>query len=90
MSGKNDVVAEQLGQIRNDLRDLWVTLRTDPKERARKERAWMILSGALAAATTMAARQLATKLWIRLTGELPPPVEGAAEEATKLRQGMKR
>jgi hypothetical protein len=88
MPGKNDIVTEQLAQIRNDLRDLWVSLTTDPKERARKERAWMLLSGALTAATTMAARQLATKLWMRLTGELPPPVEDAAHEAAKLRQGI--
>jgi hypothetical protein len=86
MPSKNDVVAEQLAEIRQDLRDLWTALRTDPKVQKRKERGWALLVGALGAATTIAARQLATKLWTRLTGEPPPPAQKAREDAAKVRE----
>lgn len=86
MPTKNEVVAEQLAEIRQDLRNLWTALRHDPKKQARKERAWSLLSGALAAATTIAARQIATKLWTRLTGEPPPAAQKAREDAAKVRQ----
>jgi hypothetical protein len=83
---KNEVVAEQLAELRQDLRDLWVALRHDPKKQARKERMWSLLNGALAAAMTMAARQLASKLWTRLTAEPPPPARAAQQEAAKVRE----
>jgi hypothetical protein len=86
MPSKNDVVAEQLAEIRQDLRDLWTALSTDPKKQKRKEQAWSLLTGALAAGTTIAARQAATKLWTRLTGEPPPPAQKAREDAAKVRQ----
>ena len=86
MAGKNEIVSEQLGQLRHDLRDLWVLLRTDPKEQARKARMWKLLSGALTAGSALAAKQLATKLWTRLTGELPPPLLDAEKEAARLRR----
>jgi hypothetical protein len=89
MPTKNDVVAEQLAAIRQDLRDLWTALRTDPKKQKRKEQAWSILTGALAAATTVVARQTATKLWTRLTGEPPPPAQKAREQAAKVREETK-
>ena len=88
MPTKNEIVSEQLAEIRQDLRDLWTALRHDPKKQARKERAWSLLSGALMAATTMAARQLTTKIWTRLTGEVPPPVQDAEKEGAKLRKEM--
>jgi hypothetical protein len=88
MIGNNKIVAEQVAKVRRDLRDLWTALRHDPKKQARKERAWSLLSGALMAATTMAARQAATKIWTRLTGEVPPPVHEAEKEAAKLRKEM--
>ena len=53
---------------------------------AKNERMWMLLSGALTAASALAARQLATKLWTRLTGELPPPLLDAEKEAAKVRR----
>jgi hypothetical protein len=84
MPSKNDVVAEQLAELRQDLRDLWTALRADPKKQARKERAWLILAGALGAASTMAARQVATKVWTRVTGEPPPPALAAQERAEKI------
>jgi hypothetical protein len=83
---KNDVVSEQLAEIRQDLRDLWLALRADPKEQARKERMWSILAGALGAAATIGARMLATKIWVRVTGEPPPHAEKAQEEAHEVRQ----
>jgi hypothetical protein len=86
MPTKSDVVAEQLAELRQDLRDLWTALRHDPKKQKRKEQMWSLLSGALAAATTLAARQAATKLYTRLTGEPPPPAQKAHEEAAKVRQ----
>jgi len=86
MPSRNEVVAEQLAAIRQDLRDLWTALRTDPKKRARKERIWSLLNVGLAAGTTFGARMVATKLWTRLTGELPPPVQAAQEQARKVRE----
>jgi uncharacterized protein DUF4235 len=86
MPSKNDVVAEQLAEIRQDLRDLWTALRTDPKVQKRKERGWALLAGVLGALTTVVARQLATKVWTRLTGEPPPPAQKAREEAAKVRE----
>jgi hypothetical protein len=86
MPSKNDVVSEQLAEIRQDLRDLWTALRTDPKVQKRKERAWLLLAGALGAATTVIARQLATKIWVRLTGEPPPPAQKAREDAAQVRE----
>jgi len=86
MPSRNDVVAEQLAEIRQDLRDLWTALRTDPKVQKRKERGWALLAGALGAATTIIARQVATKLWTRLTGEPPPPAQKARQDAAKVRQ----
>jgi hypothetical protein len=89
MPSKNDIVAEQLAEIRQDLRNLWTVLTTDPKKQKRKEQAWSILTGALAAATTVVARQMATKLWTRLTGEPPPPAQAAHEQAAKVREEAK-
>ena len=89
MPTKNEIVAEQLAEIRQDLRNLWTALTTDPKKQKRKEQAWSILIGALAAVTTAVARQVATKLWTRLTDEPPPPVQAAQEQAAKVREEAK-
>jgi hypothetical protein len=86
MPTKNEVVAKQLDEIHRDLHKLWVALRTDPKKQAWKERMWSLLTAGLAAAATMGARQAATKLWMRATGDIPPPVHDAEEEAAKLRK----
>ena len=86
MPTKSEIVSEQLGEIRQDLRDLWTALRHDPKKQKRKQQMWSLLSGALAAGTTIAARQVATKLWTRLTGEAPPPAQKAREDAAEVRQ----
>jgi hypothetical protein len=83
---KNEIVSEQLAELRQDLRDLWLALRADPKKQARKERMWAILAGALGAVATMGARQAATKIWTRLTGEPPPPAQKAQEDAGRTRE----
>jgi hypothetical protein len=72
MRKRSEVVVEQLGKLREDLRDLWVALRADPKKQARKEQAWSIFAGALGAAATMLARRATSKTWGVLTGEQPP------------------
>ena len=72
MPDRRDVVVEQLDELRTDLEALWVALTHDPKKEARKERAWMLFTGALAAVAGMGARRVATQLWLVLTGENPP------------------
>ncbi|HSC51229.1 MAG TPA: DUF4235 domain-containing protein [Gaiellaceae bacterium] len=73
MPNRRDVVAEQLDELRTDFEALWVALTRDPKKEARKERAWTIFAGAAGAAAALAARKLATQIWVVLTGEVPPP-----------------
>ena len=72
MPNRRDAVAEQLEELRTDFEALWVALTRDPKKEARKERAWTIFAGAAGAAAALAARQVATKIWVVLTGEAPP------------------
>jgi hypothetical protein len=86
MPTKRDVVEEQLAELRQDLHDLWVALTVDPKQQKRKERAWAIVAGVSGAVATLAARRAATKIWAVLTGEVPPPVKKAEEEAAEMRQ----
>ena len=83
MPKKQDIVSEQLDELKQDLRDLWVALTKDPKKQARKERTWTILAGVFAAVGTVASRKLATKIWGVLTGEAPPATQKAREEAAR-------
>ena len=87
MPDRREVVAEQLVELRQSLRDLWLALTVDPKKQARKERLWTMMAGALGAAATMASRRLATKIWGVLTGEEPPIAQatrdGQAERPTE-------
>ena len=83
MADKRDVVTDQLAELRQDLRDLWIALTVDPKKQARKERMWSILAGAFGAAATMVARRAATKIWAVLTGEDPPTVQHARASAKR-------
>jgi hypothetical protein len=69
---KREVVAQQLRELAEDLRGLRDALVQDPKEQARRERAWRILYGASTAVFAIAARQLAARAWGVLTGERPP------------------
>jgi hypothetical protein len=72
MAKRRNVVAEQLSALADDLEGLWRAATRDPKSEARRERAWTILSGVLSAASTMAARKVAARVWPILTGEAPP------------------
>jgi hypothetical protein len=72
MSKRTELVAEQLRKLAADLEGLWIAATHDPKKETRRERAWMVFSGALAAAATVAARRAVSKLWPILTGEEPP------------------
>ena len=63
-----EAIAEDLRALAEDLRRFL----EDPKKRVRKERAWLLFQGALALGMTLAARQVAMKLWSLLTGEKPP------------------
>jgi len=80
MPKRSEVVGEQLDELKTDLGALWVGLTHDPKKEARKERAWMLLTGALGAVAALGARRLATKAWAVLTGEAPP---GARRQPTR-------
>jgi hypothetical protein len=77
---RRDAVAEDLRALADDLRSLYESATTDPKERRRKERRWSALEGTLGVLTTLVARRLVVKLWGILTGEeVPkrPPTEQA-------------
>jgi hypothetical protein len=69
---KSAVVHERLGEVAQDLKDLWVAVASDPKKQARKARAWSVISGILGAVATMIARRWAARAWSILTGEQPP------------------
>jgi hypothetical protein len=73
MPNRRDLVVEQLHALADDLEQLWKAATRDPAEERRKERAWMLLTGALGALATIASRRAITKLWPILTGE-PTPV----------------
>jgi hypothetical protein len=73
MANRRDLVGEQLRALADDLEELWKAATRDPAAEKRKERLWMLLTGALGVASTMASRRLLLKLWPILTGEPPPP-----------------
>ena len=72
MSKRTELVAEQLHKLAADLEGLWIAATHDPKKEVRRERAWTVFSGALAAAAAVAARRAVSKVWPILTGEEPP------------------
>lgn len=80
MPKRKDVIADELQSLADDLERLWRAATHDPKRERRRERTWMIVSGVLSAASTMAARKLAAKLWPILTGELPPTGAGQPQQ----------
>jgi hypothetical protein len=82
MSKRRDLVAEQLRALADDLEELWKAATRDPAAEKRKERLWMLLTGALGAASTMASRRALAKLWPILTGE-PVPSTGPAPRAPR-------
>jgi hypothetical protein len=72
MANRRDLVVEQLRALADDLEELWKAATRDPAEERRKQRGWMLLTGALSAVATMASRKALAKLWPILTGEPPP------------------
>ena len=72
MPTKTAAVREELTQLRDDLKTLAAVIAEDPKERARKERAWKLLYGGLSAGFALAGRRFAARLWWVLTGRTPP------------------
>ncbi|MBD0338061.1 MAG: hypothetical protein ICV67_02075 [Thermoleophilia bacterium] len=72
MPTKTEAIREELVQLKGDLKSLAVVVREDPSERARKERAWKLLYGGIAAGLTLASRRLAARVWWVLTGRTPP------------------
>jgi len=71
---RRQVVGEQLRTLADDLEQLWKAVTRDPAAERRKQRAWILLTGALGAASTMASRKVMTKVWPILTGEPVPSV----------------
>ncbi|HEX6490162.1 MAG TPA: hypothetical protein VF002_02165 [Gaiellaceae bacterium] len=80
MPNRRDVVAEQLRTLADDLESLWRAATRDPKQEARRRRAWLLVSGALTAGATMASRKALEKLWPILTGEASPAAAGEEPE----------
>jgi hypothetical protein len=72
MANRRDLVVEQLRALADDLEELWKAATRDPAAEKRKERLWMLLTGALGVASTMASRKALAKLWPILTGEALP------------------
>jgi hypothetical protein len=81
MPRRRDLVAEQLEALADDFEQLWKAVTRDPAAEKRKERAWMLLTGVLGAASTMASRKLVAKLWPILTGEPPPGTKAPSPPA---------
>jgi hypothetical protein len=71
---RRELVAQQLRVLADDLEELWKAATRDPAAERRKQRGWILLTGALGAASTMASRKVMTKLWPILTGEPVPSV----------------
>jgi len=72
MDKRRELVVQQLHALADDLEGLWKAATRDPAAERRKQRGWILLTGALGAASTMASRKALAKLWPILTGEPPP------------------
>jgi hypothetical protein len=69
---RRQAVAEDLRALADNLRNLYESATTDPKERRRKELQWGALQASLGVLTTVVGRKLVVKLWGILTGEEAP------------------
>ena len=88
MPTRRDLVVQQLHALADDLEELWKAATRDPAAERRKQRGWILLTGALGAASTMASRKALTKLWPILTGE-PAPAPKAPSAAAKPREPVR-
>ena len=89
MAKRRELVVEQLHALADDLEELWKAATRDPVAEKRKQRGWVLLTGALGAAATMASRKALTKLWPILTGE-PAPAPKAPSAAAKPREPVRK
>jgi hypothetical protein len=76
MAKRRELVVEQLHALADDLEELWKAATRDPAAERRKQRAWVLLTGALGAVSTIATRKVLAKAWPILTGEPPPGPTG--------------
>lgn len=83
MADRRDLLVENLDQLQQDLRSLWTSLTRDPKDEARKERAWTILAGVFTAVSAVVARRVAAKAWGILTGEEAPVTRKTAKPSRR-------
>jgi hypothetical protein len=72
LARRRELVVRQLHALADDLEELWKAATRDPAAEQRKERGWILLTGVLGVASTMASRKALAKLWPILTGEPPP------------------
>ena len=76
MAKRRELVVEQLHALADDLEELWKAATRDPAAERRKQRGWVLLTGALGAVSTIASRRVLAKIWPILTGEQPPGPKG--------------
>ena len=88
MAKRRELVVQQLHALADDLEELWKAATRNPAAEQRKQRGWVLLTGALGAAATMASRKALTKLWPILTGE-PPPGPKAPSDPAKPRERVR-
>ena len=69
---RRELVVEQLRALADDFDRLWKAATRDPAAERRKQREWILLTGALGALSTVASKKALAKLWPILTGEPPP------------------
>jgi hypothetical protein len=69
---RRTAIAEDLRTLVDDLKNLYESATTDPKERQWKERRFRALEAMLGALVTLVLRRVVLKLWGIITGEEPP------------------
>src|SRR6476620_2994602 len=79
LARRRELVVRQLHALADDLEELWKAATRDPAAEQRKERGWILLTGVLGVASTMASRKVLAKLWPILTGEPPPGTKERTE-----------
>jgi hypothetical protein len=88
MANRRDLVAEQLRALADDLEGLWKAATRDPAAEQRKQRGWVLLTGALGALATIASRKAVAKLWPILTGEPPPGTKAAGAQREREKESV--
>lgn len=80
LARRRELVVRQLHALADDLEELWKAATRDPAAEQRKERGWILLTGALGAVSAMVSRKAMAKLWPILTGEPPPGAKEPKEQ----------